>query len=260
MFEILKASLKWQRVRADEIQFRKLDTEIYILMWFAVLYILCGYILGLVIVHFPLPILGATQFNQDVWYSIVFKILLLLVIPYLLYFIWWKYELKDLLLGIKATKKNVIATLVMVCIGFFLNAGHLEKIQQSLSLFSDARARLTLGIIMPLLTAAIPEEFYFRGYLQTRLEKKWNRLTAILVSTFLFTAWHLPSRYLLSKGVEGQAGDWLEVIVHTGIPVFIVGTFFALHWSRYRNIVLLVLTHWAIDILPSVSSYFKIRF
>lgn len=126
--------------------------------------------------------------------------------------------------------------------------------------FSDSSLRLAVGVIMPLLTAAIPEELYFRGYLQTRLEKKWNGVVALLISTLLFTAWHLPSRYLLSKGVEGQAGDWGQVILHTGVPVFIVGVLFAIHWSRYRNIVLLIATHWAIDTLPSLSSYFKIPF
>jgi membrane protease YdiL (CAAX protease family) len=113
---------------------------------------------------------------------------------------------------------------------------------------------------MPLFTAALPEELFFRGYLQTRLEKKWNRISAALVATLLFTAWHLPSRYLLSTGVEGQAGDWVNVILNTGAPVFIIGFIFALHWSRYRNIILLILTHWAVDVLPALSSYFKIPF
>jgi membrane protease YdiL (CAAX protease family) len=141
-----------------------------------------------------------------------------------------------------------------------LNATHLKELTLAIPNFEDAWLRLIFGILMPLFTAAIPEEFFFRGYLQTRLEKKWNRLSAIMLSTLLFTAWHLPSRYLLSNGVEGQAGDWIQVLLHTGIPVFIIGAIFALHWSRYRNIILLIITHWAIDILPSLSSYFKISF
>jgi membrane protease YdiL (CAAX protease family) len=117
-----------------------------------------------------------------------------------------------------------------------------------------------VGVILPLLTAGIPEEFFFRGYLQTRLEKRWNRVSAILLTSLLFMAWHLPSRYLLSHGVEGQAGHFDQVLLHTGLPVFIISLIFGFHWSRYRNIVLLVLTHWAVDILPSVSSYLKIPF
>jgi len=253
-------TLKWQRVPAGSIVFKELDKEILVLLAYAGFYIVSGYLLGLIILHFPLPILGATQFNQDVWYSIGFKIVLLLIVPAIIYFKIWGYNWKDLLFGIKPSARNVLATLVMVTIGFFLNAGHLKGIQENMGNFSDSTLRLVVGVIMPLLTAAIPEELYFRGYLQTRLEKKWNRIVAILISTLLFTAWHLPSRYLLSQGVEGQAGDWGQVILHTGVPVFIVGVLFAIHWSRYRNIVLLIATHWAIDTLPSLSSYFKIPF
>jgi len=259
-FGSIKAFLNWQRLPAQSINFYSLDREIQILIGYAVLYICLGYLIGVLIIYFPFPILGATQFNQDIWYSIVFKIVLLLILPSLVYFYKWGYKKENLLLGIKPTAKNILATILLVSIGFFLNASHLKGIQENINNFDDRSIRLIMGIIMPLFTAALPEELYFRGYLQTRLEKKWNRSIAILVSTTLFTAWHLPSRYLLSQGVEGQAGSWIEVILHTGIPVFIIGAFFGFHWNRYRNIVILILTHWAIDILPSVSSYFKIRF
>ncbi|MDZ7646205.1 MAG: CPBP family intramembrane glutamic endopeptidase [Cytophagales bacterium] len=63
-----------------------------------------------------------------------------------------------------------MATTLMVVLGFFLNASHLKPLSV-IDTFSDAPLRLTLGIVMPFLTAALPEEFFFRGYLQTRLEK-----------------------------------------------------------------------------------------
>jgi uncharacterized protein len=260
IFQSLRNLVNWQRMPAQSIQFNELEKEIRIVIGYAVFYILSAYLIGLLITYYPIPILGATQFNQDFWYSIVFKIFLLLILPSLLYFAVWGYRIKDLLLGIKPTLINILATILLLSIGFFLNASHIKGIQENMNNFDDKWIRLTVGIIMPLFTAALPEELYFRGYLQTRLEKKWNRFTAILISTTLFTAWHLPSRYLLSQGIEGQAGSWGQAIIHTGIPVFIIGLLLATHWSRYRNIVLLIFTHWAIDILPSVSSYFKIPF
>ena len=250
----------WQRVPAKEIYFKELDYEIKFLSIYAIFYILVGFLVGELILHFPMPILGATQFNQDVWYTIFFKIFLLLVIPSLLFFSQWKYAVKDLLLGIKPSIKNIVATLLLTSLGFMLSLGHLPAIKERIASSNDASLRLTLGIFMPLIMAALPEELFFRGYLQTRFEKKWNRPFAILISSLLFTAWHLPSRYLLSAGVEGKAGNWPEIFLHTGVPVFIIGALFAVHWDRYRNIILLVLTHWAIDILPSLSSYFKVRF
>jgi membrane protease YdiL (CAAX protease family) len=256
----LKHSITRQRIPAGAISFKSIDKEISFLLFYAVFYIIAGYIIGLIIQHYPLPLLGATKFTQDAWYTFIFKIVLLLFVPGLVFFGGWKYGLKDLQLGIKATPKIVLGTFFFAGAGFFLNAGHIAALTKNIPLFADAPLRMMIGIMMPLFMAAIPEEFYFRGYLQTRLEKKWNRLTAILVTNILFAAWHLPSRYLLSEGVEGQAGDWGQVFLHTGLPVFIVGVIFSIHWSRYRNMVLLVLTHWAIDILPSLSAYFKIRY
>jgi membrane protease YdiL (CAAX protease family) len=256
----LANKITWQRVPASTIKFKDIDKETTFLLVYAIFYIMIAYIIGLVIYHHPLPILGAAQFNQDVWYSLVFKILLLLIVPFYVFFMHWKYSMHDLLLGFRPSIRNSLALIAMATLGFFLNASHLNGLSNTIQQTDDASLRLWFGIIMPLLTAAIPEEFFFRGYLQTRLEKKWNRIAAMIVSTLLFTAWHLPSRYLLSKGVEGQAGDLVQVIIHTGIPVFIIGFIFALHWGRYRNILLLVITHWAVDILPAISSYFKIPF
>lgn len=252
--------LNWQRIPIESIRFKALDTEIRWLIGYSIFYIFTGYLLGLVIRHYPYPILGATQFVQDVWYSIVYKFILLLLIPFFVYFVSWGYRSNDLLLRIQPTLRNVGAGLFFILIGFFLNAGQIRPIQQNFYLFEDSLLRLVVGVMMPLFIAALPEELFFRGYLQTRLEKKWNRFSAILVSTLLFTAWHLPTRYLLSNGVEGQAGDLEGILLNTGLPVFIIGFFFAMHWCRNRNIIFLILVHWAIDILPSVSSYFKIQF
>jgi uncharacterized protein len=252
--------LIWQRVPAGSISFKSIDKETRFFLFYAVFYIIAGYFIGMIIQRFPLPILGATQFTQDAWYVIIFKMGLLLILPGLVYSLVWKYGLKDLQLGLKTTPGNVLGTLLFVSVGFFLNAGHINSLRENIPLFADAPLRILMGILMPLVSAAIPEEFYFRGYLQTRLEKKWNRLAAIFVTNMLFAAWHLPSRYLLSEGVEGRAGDWGQVLLHTGLPVFIIGVIFSFHWSRSRNMILLVLAHWAIDILPSLSSYFKIRY
>jgi uncharacterized protein len=254
----LKQILIWQRMPASEITFKSLDKELRFILLYAVFYIIAGYLIGLIILRFPMPILGSKQFIQDAWYSFLYKIGLLLFLPGAVYFFIWKYRFRDVLLGIEPTIKNILSSIIFFFFGFILNASHINSIIQHVSFFDDAPLRIILGIMMPLFVAAIPEELYFRGFLQTRLEKKLDRISSILITNLLFAAWHLPSRYLLSVGVEGMAGDWGQVALHTGLPVFIVGVIFSFHWSRYRNIILLILTHWAIDILPSISAYFKI--
>jgi membrane protease YdiL (CAAX protease family) len=166
------------------------------------------------------------------------EISFLLMLPTLVYFGLWKYSMKDLLLGIRPTRGTILSTILMMGLGFFLNASHLGKISAHYHDQPDAMLRVVVGVIIPLFTAGIPEEFFFRGYLQTRLEKKWNRVFAILLTSVLFTAWHLPSRYLLAQGVEGQAGHFDQVLLHTGLPVLVISLIFGFHWSRYRNIVL----------------------
>lgn len=250
----------WQRVPARLIFVKSLEMELKLLLLYSMLYLLASYLIAVLIQQYPLPILGSIHFVQDVWYSLVFKVLLLAVIPFIVYFRYWRYTLEDLLLGVRSSIRMIAAAIFLVLVGFLLNAGHLGPIQRGIGHLNDKALRLALGICMPLVVAAIPEEFFFRGVLQTRLERKCSRVTAVVVSSLFFTAWHLPSRYLLSSGVEGKAGDFGDVLLHTGVPVFIAGVFFGLHWSRYRNIIVLVLTHWAVDILPSVSSYLKIRF
>ncbi len=107
---------------------------------------------------------------------------------------------------------------------------------------------------MPLFTAGLPEEIVYRGFLQTRLEATRGRPTAILVTAVLFTAWHLPSRYLLSRGGEGQAGDAVSILLGTGLPVFIVALIFGWAWDRYRDLPVLIAVHWGVDSLPTMSS------
>lgn len=250
----------WQRIPAKVISNKSIDKELTFLLIYSIGYVFLGYLIGLLIQIQPIPILGAKNFVQDFWYSVIFKLLCLLIIPTYVYFFKWNYSINDLILDFKPRPKNLILGSLLVLFGFFLNAGHLSGIKSQIPLFDDAVLRLAMGVIFPLIIAGLPEELFFRGYLQTRLEKKWNRISAILLSSLLFTAWHLPSRYLLSNGIEGQAGDFFGVLTGTGLPVFIVSIFFGLHWSRYRNIILLIMVHWAIDILPSLSSFFNVSY
>lgn len=173
----------------ESIKFKSLDKEIRWLVLYSFFYVFAGYLLGLIILEYPYPILGATQFVQDVWYSIVYKFILLLLIPFFVYFVRWGYRSKDLILRIQPKFINVAAGLLFILFGFFLNAGHIRSIQQNFYLFEDSTLRLILGVMMPLFIAALPEELFFRGYLQTRLEKKWNRFSGILISTLLFYHW-----------------------------------------------------------------------
>ena len=251
--------ITWQRIPSGIIPIKNLQRESFLLLGYSLFYFLLAISIGKLIQVFPFPILEAVDFIQDLWYALVFKLIFLLLIPSLLFFKIWNYSSKDLLLDLRPKPFSWIKGILLVLAGFGLNVRHIPAIMEQATLVDYPTLRWLIGILLPLLIAGLPEELFFRGMLQTRLEKRWNTPLAILVSGLLFTAWHLPSRFFLASGVEGQAGDWSSILLGTGIPVLLVSLFFGWHWARYRNLPLLICTHWAIDILPSLSSFFGIK-
>jgi uncharacterized protein len=142
----------------------------------------------------------------------------------------------------------------------FLNAAKFPPIGEAIRALPPVEAvlRVAVGWVLPLFCAGLPEEIVYRWGLQTRLERAWGRPLAIAITAVLFTAWHLPTRYLLASGAEGTAGDLGSVLLGTGLPVLLVGLIFGWAWDRWRNLPALVFLHWGIDTLPSVASFLHI--
>lgn len=243
----------------DALAFIDLRRETRDILWFAVLFVGAAVATGLAIRAWPHPVWGATEFLQDAWYVFVFKIGLLLLVPFALYRR-WGYAWRDGLLGWRPTPRALLVVAVSFAAGVVVNAGRWNEIEAGWKAFamSEAAARSGLGVLFAFVNAGIPEEFVYRGLLQTRLEASWGRVPAILVSNVLFVAWHIPTRYLHAHGVEGQAGDLLSVLVGTGIPVGIVGILFALAWDRWRNLPALMAIHAGVDTIPITSSMLQV--
>jgi membrane protease YdiL (CAAX protease family) len=67
--------------------------------------------------------------------------------------------------------------------------------------------RLPLAFILMAVTAGFTEEFFFRGFLQTRLEAlARSRLAGLLLATGCFALYHLP--YAFFNPNWPSAGDW----------------------------------------------------
>lgn len=250
--------LNWltrQRVPTSELVFRNLKSETRWLLGFAVLYIAVSALTGFAIRHLPMPLWGATYFTQDVWYVVGFKFVALLTIPLLVYRR-WGYRFTDMLYGWRLTWRAALVILASFALGFYVNAGRIDEMKTAFAMHPtpEAYARVAVGVILPWLMAGIPEEVVYRGMFQTRLEASWGRIWGILVSVFLFTAWHIPTRFMLANSVEGKAGDFGSVIVGTGIPVAIVAVIFAIAWDRWRNLPALIAIHSGVDTLPILCS------
>jgi len=257
IFGQLYSWVSWQRVSIHQFRIEQPKREIIVAVAYAIFYIFVALIIGYLIRYKPLPILGSPSFLTSVWYALVFKIGFLLIVPGRWFFL-QGYQIRDLLPGWKLRFGSVISIIIAYLLGFSINLlqGHLTFILEAAGNFSagELAARIGLGIVLPLFMAAIPEEFFYRGILQTRLELLLGRVTAISITVLLFTAWHLPSRFLLSQGIEGNAGELGSVLLGTGVPVLIFGLILGVLWDRYRSLLTLIAFHWGVDTLPIIIS------
>jgi len=153
---------------------------------YAVFYILAAGVTGHIIRRFPLPFPGSADFTTDAWYALVFKIGLLLIVPGI-WFFRQGYRIRDLLPGWKLNKKSAAAILVAFGVGLMFNQVYLTEIEKAAAGFSagDRILRIGIGVLLPLLMAAIPEEVFHRGILQTRLELLLGRIPAIALGALL---------------------------------------------------------------------------
>ena len=95
--------MRWQRVGIDAIRIDRPRAELAFLLAFAVLYVGLSGLTGLLVRSWPIPVAGAASFTNDLWYTAVFKLLGLLVLPCAVFFS-WGYRPRDLLLGWRPTR------------------------------------------------------------------------------------------------------------------------------------------------------------
>jgi membrane protease YdiL (CAAX protease family) len=235
--------------------------ELRALLAYSLVFVLWSAVTGLAIRLHPMRVMGASHFTEDYLYVFAFKIPGLLLIP-ALWFIRSDYTVRDLLRQWRWERRTVLLTVFAFLAGVYVNANHTNLAQVSAIAASmrpiEVVIRLGWALLIPLISAGIPEEFVFRGLLQTRMEAAWGRIAAILGTAILFAGWHLPTRFILASGAEGRAGDFGSVLLHTGLPVFVVGLIFGVLWDRYRRLIPLIALHWGIDLLPALSSLFGI--
>jgi membrane protease YdiL (CAAX protease family) len=246
-----------QRLRAADIRIIHPARELGIALAFAVAYVIAAVVTGLIERAYPLPFLGASYLTSDATYVFAFKIGLLLVVP-LIAIRRAGYTLDDFLLGWRPTPRALLIVAALFALGVLINASKLAPIGAAAFPPDEKALRIGVGGVLVLFTAALPEEIVYRWALQTRTERMWGRVPAILLAAVLFTAWHLPTRYLLASGAEGRAGDFVSVLLGTGLPVLGVGLVFGWAWDRWRNLPALVALHWGIDTLPSIASFLQL--
>lgn len=104
-----------------------------------------------------------------------------------------------------------------------------------------------------LLTAGLTEEFFFRGFLQTRMERlSGSPWVAVLIATVAFGLYHVPYAYLNPQWPT--AGDFPAALrlgmVEGGLGGIILGTTYVF-WKR--NLLACIVLHGMIDAVPIMT-------
>lgn len=109
-----------------------------------------------------------------------------------------------------------------------------------------------VSLILMLFLAGFTEEFFFRGVLQTRLQRLFkSNVVAVLVTSLLFGLYHLPYAYLNPRWPShGNWPDAFGAAFGQGVPMgLILG---ALYVRTKNNLVACVLVHALINSFPGM--------
>jgi membrane protease YdiL (CAAX protease family) len=154
----------------------------------------------------------------------------------------------------KALLLGLLAYVVMIpIIPFILPAEQLDKLGEIFNDPGKAALMVPLCLLLSLLTAALTEEIFFRGILQTRLAALIRSdLRACLITAFLFGIYHLPYAYF-STGWPPH-GDFVWGLSSVLAEQMVGGALLGILWLRTRNIAAPVFFHALVNIAAIMTS------
>ena len=133
-----------------------------------------------------------------------------------------------------------------------LSFGRQAEVIRKLLLSDSTYLLLPVAFVLMLVTAAFTEEFFFRGFLQTRLTKLVRgRWLAALLSALLFAVYHLP--YTLLSAHWPSHGHWSaawQAALGNGLPVGVL--LGGLYVVSRGNLLACVVLHALIDTMPAL--------
>jgi len=100
-------------------------------------------------------------------------------------------------------------------------------------------ARIAGAWVFTFFFIAIPEELFFRGWLQNLLERRMGRIPALLLTAALFGLSHFNKRAVLS--------NWRYVLLAA-----VAGVFYGRAWRQERRVGASAITHATVDAIWSL--------
>jgi membrane protease YdiL (CAAX protease family) len=138
-----------------------------------------------------------------------------------------RLRLRDLGIGLR---EFALYTPIAIALGLSLNFLHLHTVAE----LWPSPLKLAAMFVFTFLFIAVPEELFFRGWLQNLLERRLARTPALLVTALLFGLSHFNKRALHF--------NWRYVLLAT-----LAGIFYGRAWRQDRRVGASAFTHALVD-------------
>jgi uncharacterized protein len=198
----------------------------------------------------------------------LYKLLIFVLLPFLVYKYIYKFNLRDFGLVVKAkeffTIKNIIIlfamALVMFLFQFFIGNGA-KPIRDGLMTNKQLLIGLPLLYIILIFKVGLVEEFFFRALVQSRLAAiTKSEIGGILLSGLFFGLAHAPGFYLRGGGTLDNLGQHPTLFMSVGYSILVLsvgGFFLSIIWSKTKNLWLVMAIHAFMDLLPGLQEFVK---
>ncbi|NLD49569.1 MAG: CPBP family intramembrane metalloprotease [Clostridiaceae bacterium] len=176
----------------------------------------------------------------NIFYGLVqsdfINVFLLFIIPYIITkffghnFISSGLDFKEFVVNFPKT-----LLLCVIISAFLIPVVFIKYLEQKSINFLTGGLSFIFVFVLVFIFNAIPEEFFFRGILQSRLERIIKSpVTTVLLSSVIFALYHVPYRLLLwtSPTFHNMPATIFSVICQQ----FLLGAFFGMWWLKTRNI------------------------
>ncbi|WP_164764276.1 CPBP family intramembrane glutamic endopeptidase [Paenibacillus illinoisensis] len=175
-------------------------------------------------------------------YYLVFKLTTLFCIPLIFLLIYSKTTgaQQEIILAKPGSRRHVIGPLIIIVVWGYLKFYSPIAQPEGAIEATDLTELLLLAFIGFIINSVL-EEFFYRVWLQTRLEALLGRWPAILLVSMLWSIWHVA--------IQGS-GQWdidvATVIANHGVT----GLFLGYLWARYRKVWVIILIHGLMNASP----------
>ena len=188
-------------------------------------------------VFYWIGLLPTIRISSDFYLPIHFFIIL--VIPIIFEILVHKRSLRDL--GIVGyAKKAWLPSLILVV--FSILWGILKLV-----VGYPGGASSIIRLIFLFLTPAVIEEWEFRSFYQTKLERTTNQKTALLIQGIMFGVMHIPNDFFGYFWQMGGRDPLYSVLVMT--LQIVLGWIFGIVFLKTRTIWPIIISHYLLDFL-----------